>query len=202
MAGETTRPGHATRSVETTRGLLTYAELAPLLAERVLRVEEAIAGGQHDAGALDGSLLCALHSAIAHDLVPAWAGRWRDIAVQVGTHEPPSPHAVPMAMHDYAANLATRLATLPREPDELWLETLAYAEGRLLTIHPFQDFNGRVTRLFLRLLLRRLNLPPVDLVPADEAGATAYLSALRAGDQLDWRPLMQVWRQRLANPLP
>ena len=34
-----TRPGNATRYVETTRGLLSYTDLAPLLAERVALVE-------------------------------------------------------------------------------------------------------------------------------------------------------------------
>jgi len=43
MAGDTTPPSGATRYIETTRGLLTYTQLAPLLAERVLRVESEIA---------------------------------------------------------------------------------------------------------------------------------------------------------------
>ena len=36
------RPDRATRFIETTRGVLSYSELAPLLAERVLRVEAAL----------------------------------------------------------------------------------------------------------------------------------------------------------------
>ncbi len=34
-----TRPDRATRFIETARGVLAYSELAPLLAERVLRLE-------------------------------------------------------------------------------------------------------------------------------------------------------------------
>lgn len=45
MAPETTPPGGATRYLQTTRGLLSYSQLAPLLAERVLRVERGIAAG-------------------------------------------------------------------------------------------------------------------------------------------------------------
>lgn len=70
------------------------------------------------------------------------------------------------------------------------------AEGRLLTIHPFTDFNGRVTRLFLRELLHRLKLPPVDLVPTDAAGETIYFAALHDGDVSDWKPLMKIWEHR------
>ena len=91
---------------------------------------------------------------------------------------------------------AHRLANATGHIDELLLETLAFAEGRLLSIHPFADFNGRVTRLFLRELLHRLKLPPVDLVPADAAGEAIYFAALQAGDLSDWKPLMKIWEQR------
>jgi CRISPR-associated endonuclease/helicase Cas3 len=194
MADHSTSPGHATRTVETTRGVLTYSELAPLLAERVLAVEQRIATGELASHALDGAFLCFLHAAIASDLVPAWAGRWRTEAVQVGNHEPPSPHQIPVLIRLYTDDLATRLA---HGDDMLLLENLAFAEGRLLTIHPFLDFNGRVTRLWLRELLRRLELPPVDLVPTTDADTAAYFAALRAGDALDWQPLVTVWQRRL-----
>jgi CRISPR-associated endonuclease/helicase Cas3 len=196
MAEGSTSPGHATRTVETTRGVLTYAQLAPLLAERVLAVEQQIAAGDFSSRPLDGDFTRQLHAAIAGDLVPDWAGRWRTVAVQVGAHEPPAPHEIPVLMRVYTDDLATRLA---HPTDELLLETLAFAEGRLLSIHPFRDFNGHVTRLFLRELLRRIDLPPVDLVPLTPADEPVYFAALRAGDHLDWQPLAAIWRQRLES---
>jgi len=196
MAGETTPPGGATRYIQTTRGLLSYSQLAPLLAERVLRVETAIASGTFAAQAADADLILRFNSEIAGDLVPEWAGRWRDAEVTVGEHHPPAPHRVPMLMRDYGADLRTRLENASGKMGELLLELLAFAEGRLLSIHPFNDFNGRITRLFLRELLRRLDLPPVDLVPTDAAGESIYFAALRAGDGNDWRPLMNIWEQR------
>ena len=196
MAGDTTPPGGATRYIETTQGLLTYAELAPLLAERVLRVERSIASGEFTAQPLASDLILRFHSEIAGDLVPEWAGRWRTAEVRVGLHHPPPPHRVPVLMRDYSEDLRVRLENATGHLDELLLETLAFAEGRLLSLHPFTDFNGRVTRLFLRELLRRLELPPVDLVPTDAAGEGSYFAALRAGDERQWRPLMQIWEQR------
>lgn len=192
MAEGSTSPGHATRTVETTRGVLTYAQFAPLLAERVLAVEQTIAVGDFRSRTLDGDFLRELHAGIAGDLVPDWAGRWRTVAVQVGAHEPPAPHEIPVLIHGYVADLAVRCA-------DLLLETLAFAEGRLLSIHPFRDFNGRVTRLFLRELLRRWELPPVDLVPIAPADEPAYFAALRAGDALNWQPLAEIWRRRLES---
>ena len=42
LPARATRPDHATRFLETTRGVLSYSEVAPLLAERVLRLETAL----------------------------------------------------------------------------------------------------------------------------------------------------------------
>jgi len=194
MADNSTSPGHATRSIQTTRGLLTYAQLAPLLAERVLVVEERIATGDFAGTPLDGDFLLHLHLSISGDLVPDWSGRWRTVAVTVGAHEPPAPHDVPVLIRLYVDDLAARLEHLD---ESTLLETLAFSEGRLLSIHPFFDFNGRVTRLWLREILRRLDLPPVDLVPTVTDEEPAYFSALRAGDTLDWKPLAGIWRQRI-----
>jgi len=136
---------------------------------------------------------------MASDLVPDWAGRWRNADVRVGEHHPPPPPAGPH--HSLSSILVrdTRLENVCERADDLLLETLAFAEGRLLSIHPFLDFNGRVTRLFLRELLRRLNLPPVDLVPDIGTLRADYRSALRAADVLDWRPLMGIWQKRFES---
>lgn len=176
--------------------LTVPTQLAPLLAERVLRVDAAIASGVFASQDHGGELILRFHSAIAGDLVPDWAGRWREAEVRVGEHHPPPPYRVPMLAHDYGEDLRTRLENAGGKMDELLLELLAFAEGRLLSIHPFNDFNGRVTRLILREMLRRLQLPPVDLVPTDEAVESDYFFALRAGDHKDWPPLMRVWEQR------
>jgi CRISPR-associated endonuclease/helicase Cas3 len=194
MADNSTSPGHATRTVATTRGILTYAQLAPLLAERVLVVEEQIAAGAFDGIPLDAVFLLQLHKSISGDLVPDWSGRWRTVAVTVGAHEPPTPHEVPVLIRLYVDDMAARLEHLD---ESTLLETLAFSEGRLLSIHPFLDFNGRVTRLWLREILRRLDLPPVDLVPTLPEDEPAYFTALRAGDSLDWKPLTSIWRQRI-----
>jgi CRISPR-associated endonuclease/helicase Cas3 len=157
-----------------------------------LRVERDIAVGNFAAQAVAPDLLLEFHRAIAGDLCPEWAGRWRDAEVRVGEHHPPPPYRVPMLMRDYGEDLRVRLENATGRVDELLLETLAFAEGRLLSIHPFTDFNGRVTRLFLREVLRRLELPSLDLVPTDPAGEVAYRASLRAGDNLDWRPLTRL----------
>jgi len=79
---------------------------------------------------------------------------------------------------------------------EIILELLAFAEGRSLSIHPFQDFNGRTIRVFLTELLRRLDYPMVDLAPDTEADRARYFAALEAADHNDWEPLITIWKNR------
>jgi len=81
----------------------------------------------------------------------------------------------------------------------LTLEFLAFAEGRFLSIHPFQDFNGRTIRLFLLETLRRLDLPRVVLAPESVTERNEYFLALEAADRADWRPLVDIWANRLAR---
>jgi len=54
-----------------------------------------------------------------------------------------------------------------------------------------------VTRLLLPEILRRLDLPSVELAPTTDESRKKYLAALRAADSLDWKPLMDVWRERM-----
>ncbi len=60
-----TRPDRATRFLETTRGVLSYFEVAPLLGERVLRVEAALYQLEFAAWPLDDRLPTEFHLRIA-----------------------------------------------------------------------------------------------------------------------------------------
>jgi CRISPR-associated endonuclease/helicase Cas3 len=197
-AAATTKPAHATRYIETTLGRLSYTELAPHLADCVADVERAIAEGAFDAAPLDEYLIVELHRRIVAELVPSIGGQWRRTDVTVGTHEPPTWTQVPLRMREYARDLDARIRAL-RDDDSHLLETLAFAEGRLLSIHPFTDFNGRVARVFIALLLRRLELPSVDPTPAAGQSTENYLAALRAADRGNWHPLVQIWRERFES---
>lgn len=199
MAEDSTQPPDATRFVETTRGILSYSQLAPLLAERVLQVQEDVEDGVFAIRGLDETLLLDFHRAICGDLTPDWAGRFRITEVKVGQHSPPPSHQVPVLIRDYFADLNARLAAATETNENLLPETLAFAEGRLLFIHPFADFNGRATRLLLTELLRRKDLPPVELAPATDAMRHKYLEALRAADRLNWTPLTELWQERLKS---
>ncbi|MEQ1751891.1 MAG: Fic family protein [Prosthecobacter sp.] len=163
-------------------------------------MEAALYAGEYDGHALDEALLLNLHRRTCGDLVPEWAGKWRDLEVTVGRLRPVLPFQLPMLMRDYALDLQARWQAAATGSTAETLEFLAFAEGRFLTVHPFRDFNGRTIRLLLTELLRRLDLPRVTLAPEGEAARAAYFLALEAADQFDWQPLMEVWNERLATP--
>lgn len=202
MARKDSSPDRNTRFVESSRGILTYTQLAPLIAERVLACEEAIVAGAFDDCPLDELLLVQFHRLICADLFPEWAGRWRCVDVRVGNLCPPDSYLVPQMMKNYAGDLAARWNTLAPVAGHLALETLAFAEGRLLTIHPFFDFNGRVTRLWLREILRRARLPQVVLTVEGDENRSAYFRALEAADDCDWKPLSEHWALRFEQIPP
>jgi fido (protein-threonine AMPylation protein) len=167
------------------------------VARQVLTLERRIEQARFDAHPLDDQLVRDLHRTICEPVAPHLAG-WRRIAVAVGGHIAPDWPLVPTLMRDYGRDLAARIAAHGLAPTERLIETLAFAEGRLLAIHPFADYNGRVTRVFLRLLLRRLEFPPVRLAAGeDERGE--YLAALGAADRSDWTALMGIWTRRIAD---
>jgi len=93
--------------------------------------------------------------------------------------------------------LNVRMAALKDAADPPLLELLAFAEGRLLSIHPFPDFNGRVSRLFLAELLRQLELTAIGLAPTWPASQRRFLEARRAANKLDWQPLIALGGKEL-----
>ncbi|MBI4683959.1 MAG: Fic family protein [Nitrospirae bacterium] len=185
-----------TRYIESSLGIKSYSELAPHLAKGVERVMASLLEQPSD----EIKITCKLHKDAFEELFPTRAGRYRDRDVTVGTYNPPPYYEVPVLIWQYCDDVEFRLSSLgiKSQVNDTLLEALAFAEGHLLSIHPFLDFNGRVTRMLLFALLYRFDLPPVQLVPdeKDEKGKKEYLDALSKADSMDWQPLMEVWRKR------
>ncbi len=84
-----------------------------------------------------------------------------------GRHYFPPPVEIPARMGDFA----NWLGTAPSTP-----QTAFDAHRELVSIHPFNDGNGRTGRLLMNLILLRGDYPPIAVRPQDRV---AYLDALQ-----------------------
>ena len=60
---------------------------------------------------------------------------------------------------------------------------LAWAHHRFLWIHPFLDYNGRIGRLLINIILLNLDLPPMELRVETKTTRNLYIMALMNADK-------------------
>jgi len=190
----------STRSFDTAQGSLTYAELSDAIAPHLETLLDEVLRGDFAGKSFDEQLVKDFHGAFLVPLLPKMAGTWRTISVQVGNHVPPQPWEIPERMRNYVDNVNARI--LGANTFEMQVEALAYAEGELLHVHPFEDFNGRATRVILIELMGRLDIPPVEIaVERGSAAFASYVKALAEYDNGRLRPLVEFWDARLQRGL-
>lgn len=166
-----TRPVDSTRYLETAQGAKSYSEVAEFLAVAVARTIALLIEKDPAAITISPEWICFHHGDIAGGLFPDWAGRFRNINVQVGPHQPPAYFEVPIQMRLFCDDLSSRLSAVSGEKNiEKIAEALAFADWRFQWIHPFKDFNGRVGRILLSAVLYKLRLPPAETSSVDTEG--------------------------------
>lgn len=65
------------------------------------------------------------------------------------------------------------------------LTLLAWFQHQFAYIHPFNDYNGRTTRMLTVLLLLKLTLPPAEIQIKTEKDRKQYLKAMQNADNGD-----------------
>ncbi|MDP2104264.1 MAG: Fic family protein [Candidatus Gracilibacteria bacterium] len=95
------------------------------------------------------------HKMLCENLYPE-AGLYRKHNVRMGNFNPVDFYKVPIQMKDLDADIKTRIPHLKTDTEKK--SFLAYIMWRILWIHPFFDYNGRVTRLFGELFLLKNNM--------------------------------------------
>jgi len=191
----------STREFETAEGHLSYQELSERLAVPLVAIYDEILQSRPDQIIITSEWLCLRHKRLAGHLYPDWAGRFRDVNVQVGAHTPPPYYEVPIHMRQLCDDLSARLLHLNQESVANCAELLAWADWRFQWIHPFKDFNGRIGRVLLAGLLYKLALPHVETAPADPAARRKYLDVLQAADQGELGLITEMWIRRVEEAL-
>lgn len=183
---DSTRPPNATSYRQTAFGVLPRHELVKKESEGIAKGLDFILN-LADNTKLNEELLLKLHKTCFGWIFPDWAGKYRKMNVQTSTHKfPPFPE-VPELTRNFFADLNERLN---HQPDSVAL--IAWAQHRLVWIHPFKDYNGRTARLFSNLLMLRLNLPLAEIKVESEKDRQTYITALKAADKGSYAPLEKL----------
>ncbi len=118
---------------------------------------------------------------VGGETLPVVSGAFRSKDVEVGHHVPPDPSAIPRFMERFhEVYTPGPLGSVRR------ILAAAAAHHRLAWIHPFQDGNGRVTRLFTQLYFMRADLDSNGLWSLSRGLARKqqeYYAALEAADE-------------------
>lgn len=111
-----------------------------------------------------------------HPSVPL--GKYRDVAIYVtgSTYEFPPATNVPHLMGDFLA----WLNSAERRTDFHPVALAVAAHLRFVTIHPFVDGNGRMSRLLMNLVLMKRGYAPVCILPSCRA---EYMGAVKIYQQ-------------------
>lgn len=129
-------------------------------------------------------------------IFPEMGGRYRKIEVRVSGHVPPKFYRISQLMVDLCNDIKERMKYLPESVEEEYLgqliKLLAWAHHRFLWIHPFQDYNGRIGRLLMNVILLNLDLPPIELKAELKEGRKRYIKALQKADEGDYMDLEKL----------
>ncbi len=173
-------------------GITDLGELNEREAAGFLRAQEHLLDLDLDEP-VDARLLLHLHR-LAFGGLYEWAGKWRTEGTNIGIDAA----SIPFAIAQYGDEVSYRKSQVRGDADLLQL--LAYAHHRLTQINPFSNGNGRSARLVTDLLAMQHGFAPVKLYAREDGTErAAYKTALRAGDNYDLAPLMNLLKPQLTR---
>jgi len=131
--------------------------------------------------------------------------------IKIGTYKtsPNSVETITGEMHYYATVEDTPI--LMRELME-WLKNnfenkkihpivlAAIFHHKFVSIHPFDDGNGRIARLIMNLILMQKDYPPV-VIKKDDENKNAYYFALSQADTGNYMPFVEFIAENMINSL-
>ncbi|MBI2410783.1 MAG: Fic family protein [Candidatus Kerfeldbacteria bacterium] len=182
---------------DTAFGIIPRSKLIPLEIEGIKRVWDfVLQKRQQSKIPLTPEFLKKIHHVGFAWIFPEIGGKFRTIDVEVSLHTPPKFYLVPQLMKDFCNDLKERLKHLPSIQEENYLdelsELLAWTHHRFLWIHPFADYNGRIGRLLINIVLLNLDLPTIELQVETPAARKRYVKALQAADEYNLAPLKKI----------
>lgn len=171
-------------------GLTDLNEINAQEALGIIRAEEFIMDLETDV-VFDVSLILQIHrKAFQH--IYDWAGKWRNQGTNIGIDK----EKIPYAVAEYAEQVEYFKNNI-HSSEEL-IHCLSYAHHRFTFIHPFNNGNGRTSRLITDLLSMLNGFQPINLyVKEGGSDREKYKAALTAADKYDDTILKDLIRNQL-----
>ncbi|MBX9831269.1 mobile mystery protein B [Candidatus Babeliales bacterium] len=172
------------------KGVHTQKDLNRVEAENILTAQKKYLKKRIDnpANWFNVENLKAIHKAMFCD-VWAWAGSFRKSNTSIGIE----PYKIPSSLGE----LCIDIAFWTHNPISLtFLEQAARIHHRLVFIHPFENGNGRFSRLVADRYLVAYGCPYPQWPYLQDDGQlrTRYIQSLREADQGDFEPLVNLMR--------
>lgn len=191
---------------ETAFGIVPRSKVVELEKEGIKRVQSYILSLSGKKTKITPDLILEVHKVGFVFIFPDWAGKFRTIDVTVGDYKPPHYNRIPELVKTLCDDLEERLKYLPQpEDEEKYLAEviglLAWLQHRFVWIHPFKDYNGRVTRLLTNLLALNLGLPILPIKAETGRDRANYVNAMKAADQHDYSKLESLIADALKESL-
>jgi Fic-DOC domain mobile mystery protein B len=151
--------------------------------------ESRLSAGRRHADVLESEFVCRLHKRMFGNTW-RWAGKFRTSEKNIGV----DPARIQPDLRNLCEDVKTQLEFKSYPLDEI----AARFSHRLVSIHPFANGNGQLSRTAADLLLVQNGMPRFtwgagNLV-ADGEVRQRYLAALRAADARDYGPLLAFVR--------
>lgn len=198
MSTGSTKPFGATSFKSTAFGIIPREQLLSFEIEGTKRGLEHVESliRQSSKTEINSELIKELHAISFGWIFPDWAGTFRTIPVTYSDKEAPAFYQIPELTKNLCEDLKVQLRYLPSDTDPQYIDAvislLAWFQHRFVYIHPFQDYNGRISRMLTILLLLRLHLPAIEISIETEADRKRYLKAMQSGDEGDLTKLQEL----------
>lgn len=151
---------------DTKLGILPIKEIEIIITDNLANVRAYVLRNYKKLS-INSGLAKNLHLKLAGSLFPE-AGQYRKRNVRVGNYELPPYFKVAEMMKDWERDFRERKKYIKKLDDHI--EILAWMMHKLLLIHPFFDYNGRIARLMGEIYLIKNKLPAISFMGVKRKG--------------------------------
>lgn len=146
-----------------------------------------------------------IHKECFGDVLQNYAGVFRTIQVEYSGKEAPHFSKVHEMMRNLVSDTEYALKQLPAKASDAYITDmaglLALFQHRFVVIHPFMDYNGRMSRMFTNYLLMREGLPNVEIPVTTNMFRKKYIQALQKADEGNYQTLQDIIGKALNESL-